>query len=206
VAASGRLIADEVAAVVRGPVILWGHCFGAAPAVEACRLLEERGVDVQRLYIGAKLLNDTGYLREAIEVAESLTDDEIIDWLIERTGFTQAEGLEDDQRDFICRMFKHDSTSGHRYFIDARERPEPVRLRTPLTFVGADGDRVIDGFQASYRDWNQIAADVELHELDGGGHYFARTRAAAVAALIDADRAAPTDPSNRPAKAFSPEI
>jgi len=205
VAATGRLIADQAAAAARGPVVLWGHCFGAAAAVETCRLLEERGVDVTRLYIGAKLLNDTGYLREAIEVAESLTDDEIIDWLIERTGFTQAEGLEDDQRDFICRMFKHDSASGHRYFIDARERPEPVRLRTPLTFVGADGDRVIDGFQAAYRDWNQIAADVTLHELDGGGHYFARTRAAAVAALIEADRPA-TDPSIRPDKADSPEI
>ncbi|GAA1678647.1 hypothetical protein GCM10009830_27230 [Glycomyces endophyticus] len=187
IAETGRLVADDVAARIEGPVILWGHCFGAAPAVEACRLLEERGADVRRLYLGAKLLNSPDYLREAIEVAEGLTDDEIIAWLVERTGFTEADGLEPDQRDFICRMFKHDSASGHRYFIDARERPEPVRLRTPVTFVGTGDDPLVAGYREAHRDWTQIAADVTLRELDAGGHYFARTRARDVAELVAAD-------------------
>jgi amino acid adenylation domain-containing protein len=187
IAETGRLVADDIAARIEGPVILWGHCFGAAAAVETCRLLEERGTDVHRLYLGAKLLNDPDYLREAIQVAEGLTDDEIIAWLIERTGFTEADGLEPDQRDFICRMFKHDSASGHRYFIDARERPEPVRLRTPVTFVGTDDDRLVAGYRESHRDWTQIAADVSLRTLDEGGHYFARTRARDVAAFVAAD-------------------
>nr|WP_255673064.1 non-ribosomal peptide synthetase [Glycomyces amatae] len=196
IAETGRLVADDIAARVEGPVILWGHCFGAAAAVETCRLLEERGADVRRLYLGAKLLNPVGYLREAIEVAEGLTDDEIIAWLIERTGFTEADGLEPDQRDFICRMFQHDSASGHRYFIDAQERPEPVRLRTPVTFVGTADDRLVAGYRESHRDWTQIAADVSLRELDGGGHYFARTRARDVAAFIAADHRS-TDTSRR---------
>ncbi|MQM25462.1 non-ribosomal peptide synthetase [Glycomyces albidus] len=187
IAETGRLVADDIAARIDGPVILWGHCFGAAAAVETCRLLEERGTDVRRLYLGAKLLNDADYLREAIEVAEGLTDDEIIAWLIDRTGFTEADGLEPDQRDFICRMFKHDSASGHRYFIDARERPEPVRLRTPVTFVGTGDDRLVAGYREAHRDWTQIAADVSLRELDAGGHYFARTRARDVAAFVAAD-------------------
>ncbi|OKH99101.1 non-ribosomal peptide synthetase [Streptomyces sp. CB02923] len=50
-----------VADIVRlGPagLLLWGHSSGAAYAVEAARQLEERGTDVRRLFIGARLPGD----------------------------------------------------------------------------------------------------------------------------------------------------
>ena len=39
-------------------VLLWGHSSGAAFAVETARKLQERGVDVQRVFVGAQLLGN----------------------------------------------------------------------------------------------------------------------------------------------------
>jgi hypothetical protein len=57
-----------------------------------------------------------------------------------------------------------------------------------VTFVGAKDDQVIADYRDAYREWERIAADVRLREIDTGGHYFTRTRAAIVAAILSEDR------------------
>ncbi len=46
-------------------VLLWGHSAGTAFAVETARKLQERGVDVQRVFLGAQLLGDADDRRAA---------------------------------------------------------------------------------------------------------------------------------------------
>ena len=46
--------------------MLWGHSSGAAFAVETARKLQERGVDVRRVFLGAQLLGDATDRRAAI--------------------------------------------------------------------------------------------------------------------------------------------
>ena len=46
-------------------VLLWGHSSGTAFAVETARKLQERGVDVQRVFLGAQLLGDAADRRAA---------------------------------------------------------------------------------------------------------------------------------------------
>ena len=184
--ATAELIADELAGRVTGPLLLWGHCGGAAVTVEVGRVLEERNADLRHVFIGAKLFPQADVLREAISYVRAMTDTEVIDWLIDATGFTQADGLEPDQQDFICRMFRHDVVAGHTYFLGLRERPDAVRLSVPITFVGAKDDKVIADYRDAYTEWGRLAAGVRLREIEHGGHYFARTRAADVASIVDA--------------------
>jgi surfactin synthase thioesterase subunit len=181
---TARIIVDELAATVSGPIIVWGHCFGASVTVEAARLLEERGADLRHVYLGAKLLPSSELMRQAIATVGDMSDVEIIQWLVDQTGLTRADGLEPDQVEFICRMFRHDVVAGHGYLLKARETPGLVALVTPVTFVGAKDDRVIPDYRDDYVEWGRIAKDVRLRALDWGGHYFTRTRATEVVAMV----------------------
>ncbi|MCZ1002016.1 alpha/beta fold hydrolase [Streptomyces mirabilis] len=51
-------VVDEIVRRGLTRILLWGHSSGAAPAVETARRLQERGVDVQRVFLGAQLLGD----------------------------------------------------------------------------------------------------------------------------------------------------
>jgi amino acid adenylation domain-containing protein len=182
--ATAAMVVDELLSGVSGPVLLWGHCGGAAVTVEAARLLQERQADLRHVFIGAKLFNPAAVLREAISTVRAMTDQEVIEWLVEQTGFERADGLEPDQVDFISRMFRHDVVAGHTYFLSQRESQNPVKLSVPITFVGAKDDRVIADYRRAYAEWGTLAAGVGLREIETGGHYFARTRAAEVSTLI----------------------
>ena len=51
----------------------------------------------------------------------------------------------------------------------------------------AADDEITAGYVRHWRDWQLLAARVDLHELADGGHYFPRTRPAETArALLDA--------------------
>ncbi|WP_067889963.1 non-ribosomal peptide synthetase [Actinomadura chibensis] len=181
---AARAIADEILATVSGPIVLWGQCGGASPTVEVGRLLEERGADLRHVFVGAKLFLRVENLHAAMELARTMTDAEIVQWLTERAGFTHADGLDPDQAGFISRLFRHDVESGHQYNLDAHGEPAPVKVRAPFTVVCAKDDVVVAEYPEKWRDWGRVAADVRLHELDHGGHYFVRTRAADVAGLV----------------------
>lgn len=48
----------------------------------------------------------------------------------------------------------------------------------------ASDDKLTVGYQSGYREWNLFVQHPALHEIDGGGHYFTRTRPEQVAELI----------------------
>ena len=177
-------IADEITAAATGPMVIWGHCGGANAAVETAHVLCERGADVQHVFVGAKLFLRTANATAAMELARTMTDTEIIEWLTERAGFSHADGLDPTQVAFICTLFRHDVESGHQYNLDAHADPDRVRLPVPLTFVGAGDDIVTRDYPQDWALWGHVAPDVRLREFDHGGHYFVRTRAHDVAVLL----------------------
>ncbi|GIJ48369.1 hypothetical protein Val02_52550 [Virgisporangium aliadipatigenens] len=178
-------VAEEIASTVDGPVILWGHCGGANPTVETTRLLLRRGVDVRHVFVGAKLFLREADLHEVMELARTMSDDEIITWLSERAGFTEADGLAPDQISFIAKLFRHDVEFGHRYNLDAYTRTDREKITAPLTVVVADDDIVVREYPERWHAWDRVAERVALHAFDHGGHYFVRTRADDVVALVD---------------------
>ncbi|MFD0271269.1 amino acid adenylation domain-containing protein [Streptomyces sp. NPDC127106] len=167
------------------PLILWGHCGGAAVTVELARVLEDRGFDLRHVFIGSKLLPPASDMRESIEMIDSWSDEEIISYMVEETGYTELDGLSSGYASFMGESFRHDVCGGYRYFIDLTEqRPDP-RIEAPFTVVVADDDKSLAHAVDEYRCWELVAADVRFTTVEGGGHYFVRGNPAATGELIE---------------------
>ncbi|MEU2423513.1 amino acid adenylation domain-containing protein [Streptomyces sp. NPDC007851] len=173
-------VAERAAAeiVARGltRVMLWGHSSGAAPAVETARRLQQRGVPVTRVFLGAHLLGTAAERHTAATELAGRDDAEIAGRLAADGGHTELAELNPRHAEHIAAAYRHDCLSAHRYFQAALEAPPPVKLSAPVTVVVAADDPYTAGHHHRHRDWLLLADRVELHELPDGGHHFPRTR------------------------------
>jgi amino acid adenylation domain-containing protein len=155
-------------------VLLWGHSSGTAFAVETARKL--RGVDVQRVFLGAQLLGDATDRRATITELIGRSNAEIAAGLSADSGYTELGELDAQRAEHVGAAYRHDCVSAHRYFADALDNPPAVKLSTPVTVVVAADDPSTAEFPRRDRDWQLLAEHVDRHELADGGHYFLRTR------------------------------
>ena len=157
-------------------VLLWGHSSGTAFAVETARKLQERGVDIQRVFLGAQLLGDATDRRATITELTGLSNAEIAAGLSADSGYTELGELDAQRAEHVGAAYRHDCVSAHRYFADALDTPPAVKLSAPVTVVVAADDPSTAVYPRRHRDWQLLAEHVDLHELADGGHYFLRTR------------------------------
>ncbi|MFB7218057.1 amino acid adenylation domain-containing protein [Streptomyces sp. NPDC056227] len=157
-------------------VLLWGHSSGAALAVETARKLQERGVDVQRVFLGAQLLGNAADRRVGITELTRRSDAEITGMLSADGGYPELGELDAQHAEHIGAAYRHDCLSAHRYFADALDSPPTLKLTAPVTVVVAADDPSTAEYSRRHRDWQLLAEQVDLHELTDGGHYFLRTR------------------------------
>ncbi|MEW2087648.1 alpha/beta fold hydrolase, partial [Streptomyces sp. NPDC005283] len=157
-------------------ILLWGHSSGTALAIETARQLQERGVDVQRVFLGAQLLGDAADRRAAIAELTGRSNAQIAAELSANSGYTELGELDAQHVEHVGAAYRHDCVSAHRYFADALNAPPTVKLSAPVTVVVAADDPSTAEFPRRYRDWQLLAERVDLHELADGGHYFLRTR------------------------------
>ncbi|MEU3656069.1 amino acid adenylation domain-containing protein [Streptomyces sp. NPDC032161] len=169
-------VVDEITGRGLTRVLLWGHSSGTAPAVETARRLLERGVDVQRVFLGAQLLGDADDRRATITELAGRSDAEIAASLSTHGGHTSLGELGAQHAEHVGAAYRHDCVSAHHYFADALERPPAQKLSAPVTVVVAADDPSTAEYPRRYLDWQLLAEQVDLHELADGGHYFLRTR------------------------------
>jgi amino acid adenylation domain-containing protein len=179
-------------------VLLWGHSAGAAFAVETARRLEERGVEVERVFLGAQLLGNAVDRRAVIGELTGRSSGEIAAGLSTDSGYTELGELDAQRAEHVGAAFRHDCVSAHRYLADALDNPPAGKLSAPVTVVVAADDPITAGSPSRHLDWRLLATHVDLHELADGGHYFLRTRPteAAQAVRRAAERLAPAPTSN----------
>lgn len=181
-------VAEQVAAEItaRGltRVMLWGHSSGAAPAVETARRLQQRGVHVERLFLGAQLLGTAAERRTAVTELAHLSDADIAARLAAEGGHPELAELDPRHAAHIAAAYRHDCVAAHHYFGTALETPPPVKVSAPLSVVVAADDPHTAGHARHHRDWLLLADRVELHELADGGHHFLRTRPAETAQAV----------------------
>ncbi|MFD4231134.1 amino acid adenylation domain-containing protein [Streptomyces sp. NPDC058545] len=182
-------VVDEIIRQGLTKVLLWGHSSGTALAVETARKLQERGVDVQRVFLGAQLLGSAADRRATITELTGRSDAEIAARLSADGGYTELGELDARHAEHIGAAYRHDCVSAHHYFADALDNPPALKLSAPVTVVVAANDPSAAEYPRRYRDWQLLAEQVDLHELADGGHYFPRTRPteAAEAVLRAAD-------------------
>ncbi|MFJ6698009.1 amino acid adenylation domain-containing protein [Streptomyces sp. NPDC091272] len=179
-----RRTVEEIERKADLPLILWGHCGGAAVTVELARVLEERGFDLRHVFIGSKLLPPAKDMQASIDMIETWSDDEIISYMVEETGYSELDGLDRRYTSFMGELFRHDVCGGYRYFIGVTEEEPDWRIEAPFTVVVADDDKGLAHAVEEYRCWERVATDVRFGELAGGGHYFVRGNPAGTGELI----------------------
>ena len=182
-----RVAEQVVAEISRGGltrVLLWGHSAGAALAIETARKLRDRGVDVQRVFLGAQLLGNPADRRDAITELTGRSDADIAAMLRADSGYTELGDLDARHAEHVGAAYRHDCVSAHRYLADAMGSPPTMRLSAPVTVVVAADDPSTAALLPRYRDWQVLAEHVDLHELADGGHYFLRTRPAEAARAV----------------------
>ncbi|MFH9083787.1 amino acid adenylation domain-containing protein [Streptomyces sp. NPDC017673] len=177
-------VADEITARGLTRVMLWGHSSGAAPAVETARTLQERGVRVTRVFLGAQLLGTAEDRGAAVAELTGLSDAEIAARLTADSGYTELAELNARHAEHIGAAYRHDCVSAHRYFQAVLHAPPPVKLAAPVSVVVAADDPHTAGHADHHRDWLLLAEHVDWHELADGGHYFLRTRPAEAAHAV----------------------
>ncbi|MFF5860169.1 amino acid adenylation domain-containing protein [Streptomyces sp. NPDC012751] len=177
-------VTDEIVARGLTRVMLWGHSSGAAPALETARRLEERGVRVTRVFLGAQLLGTAADRGAAVAELTALGDAEIAGRLAADGGHPELAELNERHAERVGAAYRHDCVAAHRYFLAALASPPPVRLSAPVTVVVAADDPHTAGHATRHRDWLLLAERVELHELADGGHHFLRTRPAEAARAV----------------------
>jgi amino acid adenylation domain-containing protein len=157
-------------------VLLWGHSSGAAFAVETARVLQQRGVEVQRVFLAAQLPGTAADRRAAVSELTARSDAEIAAGLSSDTGYTELGELDSQRAEHVGAAYRHDCVSAHRLLADALDQPPAEKLTAPVTVVVAADDPSTPDAAHRYRDWQFLADRVELYQLPDGGHQFLRTR------------------------------
>jgi amino acid adenylation domain-containing protein len=185
--ASLAQVVDQVVAEItrRGlrRVLLWGHSSGTAFAMATAAKLQQREVDVQRVFLGAQLPGDAASRRASITELMGRSNAEIAAGLSADDGYAELGELGAQHAGQIGAAYRHDCVSAHRYLADTLDSPPAVKLSAPVTVVVAADDPYTADFAGRHRDWQFLADQVDLYEL-AGGHYFLRTRPAEAARAV----------------------
>ncbi|GAA3131635.1 hypothetical protein GCM10010466_22800 [Planomonospora alba] len=176
-------LAAEVAKTASGPIAVYGHCVGSAPAVALARRLEADGVPVlgviaagsfpsarlpglvQRLFRGDRWVSDRMF-RDALRASGGLLDD--MDEAAKRTA---------------VRAMRHDADQAQEWFGRELAGDGPP-LRAPILCVVGERDRATELHEERYAEWAAFAPRVERAVLPRAGHYFLRHQAEPLAALV----------------------
>ncbi|MFL6064575.1 MAG: non-ribosomal peptide synthetase [Friedmanniella sp.] len=169
-------VTAEITAAGLGKVLLWGHSSGAAFALATAAALQSRGVEVQRVFFAAQLLGNAATRRAAAADLTLRSDAEIGASLADAGGYSELAALDAQRVRHAGAAYRHDCTAAHRYLAGILEAPPVERLSAPVTVVVAADDPSTAGFAERYRELEQVAEHVDLHELVDGGHYFLRSR------------------------------
>ena len=202
-------IADEIVERVEGPLALYGHCVGSAIIAEVARQVEQRGRELDVVYIGGSFpfARPKGALTSLrVKLEERLKSNRrYADWL--KSLGVDTDELEPDQIDRLVTNMRHDARASADYFTDLLDR-RVAKLSAPIISIVGSEDPITDYYLERYEEWQFLTDTLGLVVLDQAGHYFLKHRADELAEVltrthpaIDSGDTAELEPSHRGADA-----
>ncbi|MFD7292174.1 amino acid adenylation domain-containing protein [Streptomyces sp. NPDC059897] len=180
-------LAEEVAGAVDGPVALLGHCAGAAFGLVAVPALRRAGVDVRTLLVVSKLLKSVNPADHAENEVIDMSEQQILDWLVDHTGFDEIAGLGRQERADLAGAFQYDTAQATRAIHQALTAHPASRLDCALTVLIADDDPLAQGHEDTAHHWDLFADTVRIEVAADGGHYLNATHPEQIAAALRTD-------------------
>jgi amino acid adenylation domain-containing protein len=169
----GDDLATEIARAVETPVALLGHCAGTGPALTATAALRRQGIEVERLFLVAKVLKSSAPADHTSDEVRGMSEEGILTWLVDNTGFAELDGLSAQARADLAHAFRYDTAEASHAYAAALRGPRPAPL--PITAVYAADDTLVRGHEHAVANWSRFG-DVEVRVTPDGGHYLNATR------------------------------
>ncbi|TQF02714.1 amino acid adenylation domain-containing protein [Kitasatospora acidiphila] len=177
-------VRDEIAEQVTTPVLLWGHCAGAAAALETARLLEEAGTPAARVFVAALLFDDEETLRAEMAEVTAAGNQELLALLRADNAYVEFDARGAERADVVGRAYRHDVLTSNTHLLTVHQDPDRYRVNGPVELVLARDDASTARFEQGYGEWKALCDEVNVHQLAQGGHYFIGTRPAEAAGLV----------------------
>jgi amino acid adenylation domain-containing protein len=181
-----RQVRDELAKRAPTPVVLWGHCAGAAAALETARLLEADGTPAERVFVGALLLDSPLALAEENAEVTAADTHRLLDRMRADNAYTDLDTFKPERAEVAGRAYRHDVLTSNNHLLRVHQDPATHRIGTPVDVVVARDDTSTAHFGTAYGNWKAVSGLVTLHVLEQGGHSFVCTRPADAAELVRA--------------------
>jgi surfactin synthase thioesterase subunit len=172
---------EGLSRTIRTPIVVYGHCGGVAMATEVARLLEAKGQPPLAVLLGAAIPQRDGDQAGLLDPLERLSDAEAHALLKQLGGF---EEIDPAYLSSIMRAFRHDGRCAYRYFFEPERRHASSRVRTPLTCIVGSTDPLTPRYDESFGEWAGFYESVELRVIENAGHYFVKSHATQLAAII----------------------
>ncbi|KAF0813911.1 Plipastatin synthase subunit D [Andreprevotia sp. IGB-42] len=164
-------------------IIPWGHCSGTGGAVELVRQAKAAGLEVAGAVVSGKLLRDDDTLQAQIRQNETMSDKEIVSWLVDVTGFALDQAGNANFTQHLAGAFRNDAIEANRMLIPLWQTPLPL-MEQPLLCLIARNDPLTLDHAALVQNWRRFSPQLVMRELPDGGHYFIKSHATAVADLV----------------------
>ncbi|GHJ47712.1 hypothetical protein Cs7R123_50540 [Catellatospora sp. TT07R-123] len=180
----------EIMEKVAGPIALYGHCgVGSALTVEIARRLEQRGRDLDAVYIGAifpfaRPQSRVWMALSRITRMESLRSDKAYANWLTSMGVDMSD-IEPGQARQIIRNMRRDSDSAEAYFTELMHTGGE-RLRAPIISVAGERDPATEFYPERFTEWHFLTDSAAVVVLDEAGHFFLKWRAEELAEIVTA--------------------
>ncbi|MGW1541293.1 non-ribosomal peptide synthetase/MFS transporter [Streptomyces sp. NPDC002309] len=180
-------LAEEIAATVTGPVVVYGHSVGSAAAVALARRLEADGREVLGVVVAGNFPSARLPGRAAAWAHRVLPLERWASNRHYRDALRTTGGILDDMdeaaTETALRAMRHDSAEARAWYA-AELAATRAGLAAPILCVVGEADHSTEHYQERYREWGAFADRVELATIPRAGHYFLRHQSTALAALL----------------------
>jgi surfactin synthase thioesterase subunit len=177
----------EIRAAIDGPVVVYGHCLGAALAYDIAERLRADGVEVPGVIFGGAFPSPRlpGKLFDRwsrLMPSDRWRSDRLYRDMLRGIGGLTEE-LEPEEQAVILRALRHDSRQAEEFYTLRCHDPRHERTLPALAIVG-ERDRLTEFHQERYREWDLLCASTDLEVIPDAGHYFFKHQATELAAIM----------------------
>ena len=153
----------EIRALHLKSIYLYGHCTGAAIAYDVCKKMEDDGIIVTKLCVGATY----PFVNEA-DSGNKMNNEEMYNFIKEIGGF-KSDKINKQQIEEMLNWFGFDVEQAKIYFEKTNNRKV---LSTPIICITSKRDKFTIGKEDAVSNWGKLSSKVKYVELNEGEHYF----------------------------------
>ncbi|MBB5867883.1 amino acid adenylation domain-containing protein [Allocatelliglobosispora scoriae] len=178
---------EEVRRTVAGPIVVYGHCVGAALAYDIARRLELLGMPVVGVVLGGafpapRLPGRVFDVWARLMPSDRWRSDRLYrDMLRGIGGLTEI--VDPHQQAFTLRAVRHDARESEELYTRLCHSGQPTRSLHALSVVG-DRDRITEFHSERHAEWNLLCARTDLAVIPDAGHFFLKHQAGQLADIV----------------------